>query len=331
MNRISILLALFVLACTPTRRTPVAPVAASGAPAPSARFHGGGQGLPAGRILDAKTGREVSFEQMIAGLTSAETVYVGEIHDQRVQHEAQLWVLKGLFFARPGEVAVGMEMFQRPFQNVLDLYLQGEIGERALLRESEYESRWGYDFSLYRPILRFALDHGVAVLALNAPTEWVRRISSAGLEGLSPEERAALPELDLNDAEHRARVKLSFDQHPHGGSFERFYTIQTVWDETMADSVARFQKAASGARPQVVVLAGHGHVDGGSGIPKRVARRTGGSYKIVVPISVPEGREPPLEELLAEGAGDYLWLLYTSGEERRSPHGKSPHKKSPHD
>lgn len=310
---------LFLLACAPAANK--APVAPTPAPAPSGSFHGGrSSSLPAGRIVDAKTGAEIPFEEMINELAHADEVYVGEIHDQRVQHEAQLWILKGLFYARPGTIAVGMEMFQRPFQGVLDLYLSGEIGEKALLRETEYETRWGYDFGFYRPILRFALDHGVPILALNAPTEWVKKISSVGLEGLSPQERDALPEMDLNDPEHRRMVEEAFSRHPHGGSIEKFYAIQTLWDETMADTIARFIKPLQG-KVQVVVFAGRAHVEGGLGIPKRVVRRVPGTYKIVIPISVPRGSKVDLQALLKENLGDYLWLLEV--EEEQAPEKRS--------
>src|SRR4028118_1600443 len=66
--------------------------------------------------------------------------------------------------------------------------------------------------------------------------------------------------------------------HPQSGqgnstSFERFFTAQVLWDETMADKIAQFLKA--NPNYQVVVLAGTGHIIYGYGIPSRVARRLG--------------------------------------------------------
>jgi uncharacterized iron-regulated protein len=252
------------------------------------------------------------------------------MHDEKAQHEAQLWVVKGLFYARPGEVAVGMEMFQRPYQDALDLYISGEIGEKALLRNSQYETRWGYDFSLYRGILRFALDHQVPVLALNSATETVRKLSSVGVEGLSPEEKAALPELDLSDPDHKAKVKAAYDAHPHGGNFDRFYAVQTLWDETMAETAAAFLRGP-GKGGQIVVLAGHGHIDGGYGIPKRVARRVAGTHKIVVPLTVPRGEKIDIKSIQAEKLGDYLWFIEVEPEAPVNPHhGLPPGTPNPH-
>jgi uncharacterized iron-regulated protein len=288
--------------------------------------HGGSGGLPEGKIIDTKTGQEVSFEKMISSLSGANQVYVGEIHDDKLQHAAQLWVLKALFFQRPGQVAVGVEMFQHPFQSVLDLYLAGEIGEKAMLRETQYEQRWGYEFSLYRAILRFSLDHGVPVVALNAPTELVKKVSKAGVEGLTPEERAQIPELDLNDAAHKARIKASFDEHPHGGNFDKFYTIQTLWDETMAESVVNFLKPLNG-QVQMVVLAGHGHTDYGNGIPMRVKRRLpNDNFKIVVPMTIRGKEAVDIKALQKENLGDFIWLL-AAPEEAEEKNSENPHKK----
>lgn len=318
-------LGVALLGCKHTQTSK--PTAAIPTPTAQGSAHGGSNGIPAGKIIDTKTGQEISFEKMIASLSSANQVYVGEIHDDKLQHEAQLWVLKALFYQRPGQVAVGMEMFQRPFQSVLDLYSDGEIGEKAMLRETQYEQRWGYEFSLYRSILRFSLDHGVPIVALNAPTEWVKKVSASGLEGLSPEDRKLLPELDLNDAVHKARVKEAFDEHPHGGNFEKFYAIQTLWDETMADSAANFLKPLNG-QVQMVVLAGHGHTDYGNGIPMRVKRRLPNeNFKIVVPLTI-RGKDPvDIPALQKENLGDFIWLLAAPAEDP-DENSANPHKKS---
>jgi uncharacterized iron-regulated protein len=318
MLRLSLFLLLGTIACaTAPKQQQTLPAAASPV---QAHGHGSRSGPPEGTILDTTTGKTLRYEELISALSPIDHVYVGETHDDRLHHEIQLWVLKGLFYARPGQVALGMEMFQRPFQNVLDLYLSGELGEKAMIRETQYEDRWGFDFSLYRPILRFALDHQVPVIALNAPTEWVKTISKGGLEALSPEDRAQVPELDLNNKEHRKNIEEAFSQHPHGGNFERFYLIQTLWDETMADSVARFAKQYTGA--QVVVLAGGGHVEQGLGIPSRVQRRVSGKYKTVIPVTVEEGQPIDEKALLAEKRGDYLWVVSGKKDKVKNPHTK---------
>ena len=53
-------------------------------------------------------------------------------------------------------LAIGLEMFQRPFQPHLDDYVAGRIGIDELLARTEYFDRWRYDARLYAPIFEFA-------------------------------------------------------------------------------------------------------------------------------------------------------------------------------
>ncbi len=69
---------------------------------------------------------------------------------------------------------------------------------------------------------------------------------------------------------------------------ERSYQVMTAWDEYMADSAARFQRDRHLRR--LVVLAGGGHIERGSGIPDRASKRTGGK---VLTVRVRVGGELP--------------------------------------
>src|SRR4029077_1257583 len=59
-----------------------------------------------------------------------------------------------------------------------------------------------------------------------------------------------------------------------------FYQAQILWDETMAESIDAFLKKNPDFR--MLVLAGAGHLEYGSGIPKRSFRRNGFDYAIVL-------------------------------------------------
>jgi membrane-associated protease RseP (regulator of RpoE activity) len=86
--------------------------------------------------------------------------------------------------------------------------------------------------------------------------------------------REQLPgQIDQSDQTYRKRIQKIFNQHPEatGGNFEHFWEAQLVWDETMAESVARY--LSSHPEKAMIVLAGTGHMEFGSGIPNRVRRR----------------------------------------------------------
>jgi uncharacterized iron-regulated protein len=213
------------------------------------------------------------MDRLIDAIANRRAIFVGESHDRYEDHLNQLAVIEGLQ-GRGKKLAIGMEFFQQPFQGALDAFVAGEIDEREMLRRTEYFDRWRYDYRLYRPILRFAQEHGIPVIALNLESELTEKVGRGGIESLSPEERARIPtDMDRDDPAYRERVKQVFDMHParEDRAFEHFLEVQLLWDEGMAERAARFLREHPDTT--LVVLAGAGHVEYGQGIPRRVLRR----------------------------------------------------------
>lgn len=222
------------------------------------------------------------LSDVVERLANKNIVYVGEVHDRFSHHQVQLQILEGLYQKHP-KIAIGMEMFQRPLQKALDDYIAGLIDERVFLKRSEYFKRWDMDYNLYKPILDFAKARRIPVIALNLQRELVNKVGTSGLESLSADEQSQVPqELDFTDQGYRARLEQVFKAHHNfqHKNFEFFHQAQILWDETMAESVDRFLKRNPDFR--MVVLAGAGHLQYGSGIPKRSFRRNGREYAIVL-------------------------------------------------
>ncbi len=236
-----------------------------------------------------------SLSRVIDGAAGKKIVYVGEYHDRFAHHTVQLQVIKGLHRKNP-KLAIGMEMFQRPFQPALDDYISGKTGEREFLVKSEYFKRWIFDYNLYKPILDFARAEGIPVIALNLRREIIDKVSREGMDSLTDDEKKEIPShLDFSDAEYRDRMKQVFTQHKGRGekNFDFFFQAQILWDETMSMSIDEYLK--KNPDRQVVVLAGQGHLAYGSGIPKRTLRRNGYEYATVLN-----------EAEVAPDIGDYL-------------------------
>ena len=259
-------------------------------------------------LVDGRNGEEVSLDTLFSALRTQRVIYVGERHDRPEDHAVQNTVLRQLYRDEPS-LAIGMEMFQVPFQQPLDDWSAGRIDETVLRRETEYDDRWGYDFSLYRPMLEFARNHSLEVVALNAPREVAHAVAMTGVEGLDPELAATLPELDLDDPEHRALFDQAFDIAEHGGSEEmvdRFYQAQVVWDETMGSRVAATLEGDD-APAKMVVFAGRVHVHGGLGIPSRAEKRGAAPFVVVLPVTEAE-LKAELEVPPDERAADFFWV-----------------------
>jgi uncharacterized iron-regulated protein len=238
-----------------------------------------------------------------------------------------------------------MEMFQKPFQGVVDDYAAKKIDAEALRLRAGWEERWGYDWGLYGPTIDAAVAAGGNLLALNAARELTKKVVRQGLDSLTPDERAQVPELVLDDAAHRAWFDALMEgmsgthghaeaggkkedpaaptpapppppppppqpkASPHGQSgampsADRVYTVQVMWDETMADGSAKW--LAANPRGHLIILAGNGHCHDHA-IVNRIKRRGVGDVISVRPV-IDDG-EGNVAEVLAKPMNDYVLVL----------------------
>ena len=118
-------------------------------------------------------------EGAVRYMSRRNAVFFGETHDSSRDKRLATRILRQLKMKR-GSVALGLEMVQQPFQPVLDWYVYrappSKAADRTLFRETEWESRWGWDFEGYLPILRYAQLHKVPMIALNVEAELTARV-----------------------------------------------------------------------------------------------------------------------------------------------------------
>lgn len=230
--------------------------------------------------LDLK--KLATLEDILPLLADKRVVFVGETHDRYEHHLTQLETISRLHMAHP-RLAIGVEFFQQPYQRHLDDYIAGALNEREMLAATEYYKRWRHDYRLYAPILRFARDNKLPVVALNVPSELFDKVRQQGMDGLDAVDRTRLPaEIDRSDAGYEARLREIFERHPHTGGrgFDGFLDGQLLWDEGMAERAARYLTDHPDYR--LVVLAGSGHLAYGDGIPQRLNRRVPVTSAIVL-------------------------------------------------
>jgi uncharacterized iron-regulated protein len=240
---------------------------------------------PLDLVAEAVETKKVSgLDAVFAKIRNYPVLFVGEAHTAYAHHLMQLEIIRRLYHDK-GKLMIGMEMFQRPFQEHLDRYIEGAISEEAFLRESEYFTRWKYDYNLYRDILHFARAHQIPVFALNLKEEITRKVARDGINALTEEEYALIPqEMDLTNQEYRDSMKAVLEQHGNSKNshmiFENFFQSQILWDETMAHSVN--EAISNNPDTQMVVLAGNGHLQYSWGIPDRVKRLSGLDVAVIL-------------------------------------------------
>ncbi len=248
-------------------------------------------------IISTKTGKSITFDQLMADLNRYQIIFVGENHTNPAHHAVQQKIIEAVFQNTPS-MRVGMEMFDRSYQEVLDLWSAGVLDEETFLRKVHWYANWQFDFGLYRDILGFIKENRIKIVALNIPFYITGRIRVGGIDNLPDTDKQYLPkEIDTSNAAHRKYVEQVFNQHHLRGNvkFDDFYMVQCVWDEIMAESIA-----ANLGGNKIVVLAGNGHIQYKYGIPYRAFRRTNASFRTLYLVSA--GKEIEL------GIADYVWV-----------------------
>ncbi|KHE90714.1 MAG: ChaN family lipoprotein [Candidatus Scalindua rubra] len=231
-----------------------------------------------GDIVHVATGEKVTFSQLANSFDGARIIYVGEVHSNMESHELELQVLKECYKRSGGNLAIGMEMFKRPHQEILDKWTNGEISEKDLLYSTDWDYEWGYDYNHYKEIMDFVRDNKIPVVALNITKNFGKTIRKKGIEGLSEDERKTLPEIDTTDVYHRKYLESILKSHGHGdtdmsGFFEKFYQVQCAWEDVMADSITGYLSSPQAEGKKLLVFVGGGHIIYHFGIPKRVYRK----------------------------------------------------------
>jgi uncharacterized iron-regulated protein len=287
----------------------------TGCAASRAAYRPGGE-----EIHHLPTGLVLSFEGAMDMISGARLICVGETHDNLHAHRVELLILRELHRRHPGKVAVGMEMFREPDQEILDRWTKGELSEIGFLKATKWYENWGSDFGYYRDILNFARENRIDVVALNPSRELQQEVRDAGLDNVPERLKAKLPEIGDPDPYQREAMKAVYGAHlPSEGMFETFFRVQLLWEETMAVRVVDYLRSPRGEGKKMVTFTGGWHVRYGFGIPKKVIRRMPMPYTIVLPeeIGIPEEKKDQMMDVdlprIPLLPADFVWWIPYEG------------------
>jgi uncharacterized iron-regulated protein len=258
----------------------------------------------------------VSVDQAADTLKDFDVVLFGEWHDHPGNHLAEMALFRALQ-ARVPKLALAMEQFERDVQPAIDDYMAGRIGEEALRSRGR---AWGNYAESYRPLVEYAKERGLPVIAANAPASLVRCVGQEGPEALSkfaPDKRGwAAAELHLGAGAYRDKFFRFLDESGSHGPNEkaldaegrptpaalRAFASQVARDDTMAESIHLYLQKNPGAK--VFHLTGDFHVEGFLGTAERLRMRAP-NLKIAVIAPVEAGASLTG----AERAGDFALAL----------------------
>ena len=169
-------------------------------------------------------GTSATWDDIRAAMNGTDVVFVGELHNDPVSHKVEQHVLTRWFDAHGHAAALSLEMFSRDVQYIVDEYLARLITDAHFQQSSSPWSNYETD---YRPLVEFAKENDLAVIAANAPRRYANMVSRSGrsaLQGLSDQARSYLAPL------------------PFGGASQRY---EDQWNQVMAEAMAAMRAAVS--------------------------------------------------------------------------------------
>lgn len=254
-------------------------------PLPAWQSSEGRDNAELGLIRDLASGQVISAEQLIEGLADVPRVLVGEQHDNPDHHALQLWLMRALQQRRV-QGSLLLEMLQPEQQARVDAL----AGQAPLPQDLPKALAWedGWDWQLYGPIVREALQQHVPLLAANlSPTEmrqaYRHPAAMSGICSNAPAVRAALLE----------QVKQGHCGLLPESQLPAMLAVQQQRDRRIAEQLL--------AAPQPALLfTGAYHARKDLGVPLHLADLGAtGESKVVLLAEVGEQVEP--------GMADYVW------------------------
>ncbi|HEY8569246.1 ChaN family lipoprotein [Microbulbifer sp.] len=265
-------------------------------------------------------GRAQTLLQMVSELEKEDVVFIGEYHGNQASHLLEMQVLAALHrrnLAANRQTVLSLEMFNRDQQAILNDYIAGTIGEKYLIDEAP---AWKNYQGSYRPLVEYAKQNGIPVIAANAAGDIVRCIGRQA-EGY-------VEKLDQTEKMYIARQP--FAEIP--GYSEKFYGLmggtaenpsqhqrqaylgQITRDNTMAESIAEALMQSPGA--QVVHINGSFHSEDHLGTVAALKRLGPGlNVSVITPIHLDEFSALQGESLLSERDDDFYYLLNSQPKE----------------
>lgn len=275
------------------------------------------------RVFDAKTGTPLAVEELAGRLVDTDVVVVGEYHGHHASHLLQARLQQALLRQNPRQVLT-MEQFNVDHQDVLDGFLAGDLGETEMIEDAE---AWNNYRASYRPLVEFARQNRLPVIAANAPAGVVRCVGRKGpdyLASLPPETRALLPEMPFLDtpAYKEKFVEAIGGSHGTGDGelserMRNTYHAQLLRDNTMAKAILDARTNHPGH--QILHTTGTFHSEERLGTVAVLEQRAPGlSIAVITPVFWPDEEENvPLEANRPKG--DYLYFIQPLPEEFRDP------------
>jgi uncharacterized iron-regulated protein len=281
------------------------------------------------RIYSVRSGREVSLNEIVRDMRNYDVLFFGEEHNDSVTHFLEHRMLELLYDQYGNDVVLSMEMFERDVQPVMDEYLQGFIREKHFMKDARV---WG-NYRDYKPMVEFAKEKGLDVICANAAARYTNIAGRNGQKALAklpyeskrffaplPYDTAqgayykkltALPEhgpgttTDVPKGKAKGKKEKEAPKMDMAAMMGNFNLVmaQSLWDATMAYSIAHYRRNHRGKK--IMQVNGKFHSDEGFAVVSQLDKYSPGTRKLIISTSSDE-HFPRIKWSQYQEMGDYI-------------------------
>ncbi|HUR64709.1 MAG TPA: ChaN family lipoprotein [Chitinophagaceae bacterium] len=257
------------------------------------------------KIYDTRSKQVIGIDKIIADMANADVLFFGEDHNDSAGHYLENKIFRALHAAYGDKLALSMEMFEADNQLALDEYLQGKIDETRLGKDARL---WN-NYRDYRPMVEYAKQNKLPVIAANPPRRYVTLVTRRGmkaLDSLSDAARSFLPPLPYDTLSGRYREKFmeTMKGAPESASKNIYYS-QSLWDAGMSYNINRFYK--KNKYQKIFHCVGKFHVEEKLGTAAQLQKRNK-KIKMLVISCFPDKSFSDPDWSKLEALGDYVIL-----------------------
>ena len=268
------------------------------------------------RIVDSRTGKTLSLQQMANELKKYDLIFFGEDHDNATLHKLERELVPLLDTKR--ELILSLEMFERDVQSDLDAYIENWLTEDEFLAKSRPWSNYKDD---YRPLIEYAKQKKLTVIAANIPRSIAGKMARTGpdfTDTLPEEDKKWLPNKISYPDDSYKKAFLETLENMHSPMMNNnpdwLYQAQCLKDETMAESIVNALKMKPKAR--VLHFNGDFHSRYFSGTVSRVQEILPKKKIAVISPSYSENWQTANLTAEEKNAGTYIIFLPVQGGEQ---------------
>ncbi|MCP4673461.1 MAG: ChaN family lipoprotein [Desulfobacula sp.] len=233
-----------------------------------------------GRIINAKTGRNIDLSALVKQISSSDVIYLSEKHDNPEHHEIQQKIIHGLI--KTGlQPSIGFEFFSMDnTSDLLNFIDAGKVDhsskiktiiEADLRRKLDWNNQSDEMWKYYFDLLSIAQKENLNVAGIDLPGTLKRRITRKGINGISSIEKEMVFSTGLSDKEYKDYMYSIFQAVHCGMGNEKMQSkLYDTWvarNDKMALSITQLVKHSNGP---VIIIIGGGHTEYGLGVINRV-------------------------------------------------------------